>query len=210
MVLTALAITSITNFILACVVFLVAGMLLALPKARGSAAWFWCVALLLLGTSALLGGIDHGFFEIHGQLPIRRLIERSNWVLLGLLTAMMLVTTARQFFSPGVQRIIFVLAAVQFVIYVVLVATVANFGVVILNYAPALLLLLAASIAGLRTGTGSWAMVIGLVVLVIASVVQALQIDVFSPVDRNGLYHLIALPGVVLLYLGGRALKRAL
>jgi hypothetical protein len=209
MTLTPLAVTAITNFILACVVFLVAGMLLALPKERGSAAWFWSLVLLLLGASALLGGIDHGFFEVHGQLPIRRVIERSNWVLLGTLTAAVLATTARQFFSPTIQRVLFVVAAVQFVVYVLLVVTVANFLVVILNYAPAILLLLAASVAGLRGGTGSWTMVAGLVVMLLASVVQAAQIDVFSPVDRNGLYHLIALPGVILLYLGGRTLKRA-
>jgi hypothetical protein len=209
MVLTPLAVTAMTNFILACVVFLVAGMLLALPKERGSAAWFWSLALLLLGASALLGGIDHGFFEVHGQLPIRRLIERSNWVLLGLLAATVLATAARQFFTPAVQRVLFGLAVAQFVVYVLLVVTVANFLVVILNYAPALLLLLAASAAGLRRGAGSPAMVAGLVVLVIASIVQALQVDTFSPIDRNGLYHLIALPGVVLIYLGGRALKRA-
>src|SRR5687767_14184634 len=102
MTLTPLAVTSITNFILACVVFLLAGMLLALPKARGSAAWFWSLTLLILGASALLGGIDHGFFEVHGQLPIRRVLERTNWVLLGLLTATVLATAARQFFSPAV------------------------------------------------------------------------------------------------------------
>lgn len=208
MPLTALAVTAITNFILACVVFLLAGMLLAVPKARGSAAWFWCLALLLLGASALLGGIDHGFFEVQGELPVRRVIERSNWVLLGLLTAAVLGTAARQFFRPPVQRVILILAVVQFVLYAILVVTVANYFVVILNYAPAILLLLAASVAGLRTGAGSRAMVAGLVVLIVASAVQAAQVDMFSPVDRNGLYHLIALPGVVLLYLGGRTLSR--
>jgi hypothetical protein len=38
-------------------------------------------------------------------------------------------------------------------------------------------------------------------------VVQALGVDVFSPLDRNGLYHLLAMLGVALAAYGGRALS---
>ena len=62
-----LAVTSITNFILASEIFFLAGLQLAAPKARFSAAWFWGGAMFALGTSALLGGIDHGFIEAAGR-----------------------------------------------------------------------------------------------------------------------------------------------
>jgi len=72
-----------------------------------------------------------------------------------------------------------------------------------------LLACLAFNVLGLRrrSGDGHWTIVLGILVLLLASAVQALGIDTFSPVDRNGLYHLISMPGVVLLYFGGRRLK---
>ena len=95
----ALAITSITNFILAGEVLFLAGMLVRMPKIQYSAAWFWAGAMTLLGVAALIGGIDHGFFEQSG-LP-RYFIQRSNWIVLGAMTFCILMTTARQFFSPS-------------------------------------------------------------------------------------------------------------
>src|ERR1035437_3972672 len=37
----------------------------------------------------------------------------------------------------------------------------------------------------------------------VASGIQAASVDVFSPLDRNGLYHLLSMVGVAFLYLGG-------
>lgn len=83
---TVLAFAAVTNFILVCEVFLVAvaGLTLARPKAPRSAAWFWGLALLLLGVSAPLGGIDHGFVEPYGQTSARIALKRTNWAVLGL------------------------------------------------------------------------------------------------------------------------------
>jgi len=200
---SALAITAITNFLLACQVFLLAGMLIGSEKTVGSAAWFWSLTILLLGTSALLGGIDHGFVEPLGQTRGRVILERSNWSVLGLMTLCMWMTLARQFFSPQVQKWILVLAVVQFILFVVLVITVGQFLVVIVNYAPVMLLFLIMNIIGLKNGTGSWPMIAGIVIMFIASGLQALGVDTFSPLDRNGLYHVVAMVGVVFLYIGG-------
>ena len=60
------SITSITNFLLAAELFYLVGLMARTPKARDSAAWFWAGAMLALATSALLGGIDHGFVEPAG------------------------------------------------------------------------------------------------------------------------------------------------
>jgi len=72
-----------------------------------------------------------------------------------------------------------------------------------------LLACLAFNVQGLwrRSGDGHWTIVLGILVLLLASAVQALGIDTFSPVDRIGLYQLISMPGVVLLYFGGHRLK---
>jgi hypothetical protein len=93
---TALALTSVTNFLLAGEVLFLAGMAVRGPKARFSAAWYWSGVLLLLGAGALVGGIDHGFFE-PAQVS-RYAIQRFTWMLLAGMTFSLLMTAAQQFF----------------------------------------------------------------------------------------------------------------
>ena len=203
---TALTVAAITNFILACETFLFTGMLVKTEKAPQSAAWFWTWALGLLGLGALLGGIDHGFVESLGSAA-RHSLQRINWLVLGGATFCALMATARQFFPPTVQRIVTILGILQLLAFAVLVLATGDFLVVILNYAPVILLLLVCSLLELRGETASWPMIIGLVILVLASAIQALGVDTFSPLDRSGLYHVISMVGVVFLYLAGLRLK---
>lgn len=207
MELTALAVTAITNFILAGETFFVSGLLFARPKSPRSAAWFWQIAILLLAISALIGGIDHGFFEVVGQTPARTIVQRTNWFFIGLLTLFVFLTTARQFFQPPARKALYVVAGLQLMIYTALILALDNFLVVIVNYAPVMLLLLVMSVRGLRDGTGSWAMIAGIVISFVASGVQAAGIDVLSPVDHNSLYHFGMMVAVAYLYLGSAQLK---
>jgi hypothetical protein len=200
-----LAITSITNFILASELFFLAGLTIGAPKTRFSAAWFWGGAMTALATSALLGGIDHGFVEQAGL--DRYFIQRPNWIVVGIATFFMLLATARQFLPARWQRPALVAGLIQLAVYAVLVLLVGDFRIVIVNYAPVLLLLLAFNVRGIPAGTGSWQLAMGIVLVLVASVVQAIGIDAFSPLDRSGLYHVISMVGVVFLYLGGRRLK---
>lgn len=200
------AITSITNIILACEVFFLAGMLSRTPMHRFSAAWFWSGAMALLGLAALVGGIDHGFFEASG-LP-RYSIQRFNWIVLGAMTFFILMTTAAQFFPRRVRPLFLIFGLIQFGADTVAVLLIDSFLDVILNYAPVMLLLLAMNVMGLKHGTGSRAMIAGILVLFAASAVQSLGVDVFSPLDHNGLYHLASMLGVVFLYHGAAHLRR--
>ncbi len=200
---TPLAVTAITNFILACEVFFLGGLLAGRPKARGSALWFWTAALLALATSALLGGIDHGFIEpagLQGQIPLYRL----TWLVLGGMILSVWLTTARQFFAPRWFVPFLLIGLVQFVVLAVLIFIVGRFWVVIVNYVPVILLLLLMNVLGLRRGTGSWVLIAGIVIMLLASLVQYSGFDALSPLDHNGLYHVMAMVGVVFLYRGGR------
>ena len=202
---TALAITAITNFILASQIFFLAGMAFRTAKERFSAAWFWDVALIMLGLGSLIAGIDHGFFEIPG-LP-RYAIQRFDWIVVGAATFGLLMTTATQFFPRSAFRAFLVFGILQWAVYAVAVLLVGSFWVVILNYAPVMLFLLVMSALGLKNGSGSWQMIVGVVVLFVASGIQAAAIDTFTPLDRNGLYHLVSMVGVYFMYLGGRQLR---
>jgi hypothetical protein len=202
-----LAVTSITNFILASELFFLAGLTIATPKAPFSAAWFWGGAMFALASSAMIGGIDHGFVEAAG-LP-RTLIQRSNWIVFGLATFCMLLATARQFLGPRWQRPVLMVGVIQLAVYSVAVLAVGDFKVVILDYLPAMVLLLALSLRGLRQGTGSWPMIVGILVLLVASGAQAFGVDPPGVLDENGLYHVVAMVGFVFMYRGGQRLKTA-
>jgi hypothetical protein len=202
--LNALAITSITNFVLASEIFFIAGLLASKPKARFSAAWFWSGMMFLLGVATLVAGIDHGFFEAPG-LP-RYFIQRIDWIFLAAMTFFLLMTTAAQFF-PRAQRYFLIFGILQFVVDTLVVLSIDSFLDVILNYAPVMLLLLVMNFIGLKNGRGSWSMIAGILILFAASAIQVLSIDIFSPLDRNGLYHLVSMVGVFFLYLGGLRLR---
>ena len=92
-------------------------------------------------------------------------------------------------------------------VYTLLVLRIDDFLVVILNYVPVMVLLLVMNLIGLKNGTGSWVMIAGILILFAASAIQELGVDVFSPLDRNGLYHLISMAGVLLVFLGGKHFK---
>jgi hypothetical protein len=201
----ALAITAITNFILASEVLFLSGMMVRTPKSQFSAAWFWAGTMFLLGLGALIGGIDHGFFEIP-NLP-RYGIQKLNWFVLGVMTFFLLMTTAKQFFSVRAQPIFLAVAIIQLIVYSILILFNDNFLVVILNYAPVMILLLIMNFLGLKSGAGSWLTIAGILILFAASAIQSIGIDTFSPLDRNGLYHVVSMVGVVFLYLGGQTMS---
>lgn len=202
---SALQVSALTDFLLACLAFFCAGALAARPAQPRSAAWYWRGAMFFLALAALLGGTDHGFVEPAGLS--RAPIQRGTWAVLGLMTTAVLLTLGAQFLGPARQRLVGGVAAVQLLAYFVAMAVVDSFLVVVVNYLPVILALLAFNLHGLGRGTGHWTIALGILVLLLASTVQALRIDTFSPIDHDGLYHLISMPGVVLLYFGGRRLK---
>lgn len=199
---TILAVTSITNILLAGLVFFLAARMIRIPKERFSAAWYFTGVLVLLGVAALIGAVDHGFFE-PARLP-RYFIQRADWIALAGVTFCLLMTTGKQFFAPSLHRNLLIVALVQLAVDSAVVLLVDSFLDVILNYAPVMLLLLAMNVL---SKNGSRHMIAGILILSAASAIQAIGWDALSPLDHNGLYHVVSMPGAVFLYLGGMTLE---
>jgi hypothetical protein len=102
------------------------------------------------------------------------------------------------------------LGIAQFVINTVVVLWIDSFLDVILNYVPVMVLLLVMNFIGLKNGSGSWNMIVGIVLVFTASAIQAIGIDVFTPLDRNGLYHVVSMVSAIFLYRGGTQLRGTL
>jgi hypothetical protein len=199
-------ITAVTNFILAGEAFLAAGILLGRVPLAPSAAVFWALAMLFLALGTLLGGLDHGFFEPKGDTRGRKVMQKTTWICTGVLAFFSLQTAAWQFGAEGWRAPAALIGLAQLAAFCYFAIRRDSFLTVILNYAPILLILLALNIAGLPAGKGSWAAVAGLLIAFAASAAQALGVDSFSPVDRNGLYHIVMLAAVAFLFLGGLTL----
>lgn len=202
----ALGITAITDFILAGEGLFLAGLLVARPKARYSAAWWWQVALLLLAVSAFLGGVDHGFFQPAGETHARRAVHHATWIVIGLMTVATVLTIAEQFLNRW-RRAAYFAAAVQFAGYLVAIPIVDSYAVVIINYVPIMLWSLVCNVRGLRDGSGSWPMILSILVALLSSAAQALNWRLSDVIDRNGVYHLGMMLAVWLSYEGGLRLK---
>ena len=200
-----LAVTSVTNLLLAGLVFALAVRVRRIPMDRFSAAWYFRGVLWLLGVAAVIGAADHGYFE-----PLQRpryWIQRADWIVLAGVTFCLLMSAAKQFFPPRWQRVLLAAGVVQFTADCMIVLFVDSFLDVVLNYAPVVLLLLVVNLRGLKDGTGSRAMIGGLLVLTGASAIQAAGWDALSPLDHNGVYHVLSMPGAFFLYLGGNRLN---
>jgi len=206
---TPLQVTAITNFVWAGETLALGGFLLARAGRVSSAAGWWALALLAMGASALIGGLGHGFFEPEGDTAARRTMDKAKDLSAGAIAFFVLLTAGHQYFGPRAQTIVLVVALVQLAAFAAAAIILDSFLVVIVDYAPPVLLLLVLSIIGLPAGTGSWQMIVGLALAIAASVIQALGVDRFSPLDRNGLYHVVLMVATVFLFLGGLALRHA-
>ncbi len=134
-------------------------------------------------------------------------MDKAKDLSAGVVAFFVLLTAGRQFFGPRAQLVVLVIAFAQLGAFAAAELLLDSFLVVIIDYAPAVLLLLVLSILGLSEGTGSWQMIVGLALSVAASLFQALGVDRFSPLDRNGLYHLVLMAATVFLFLGGLRLS---
>ena len=196
-------VTAITNFIAAGEAFLAAGFLLGRAPLSASASGFWGLTMLFLAAGLLAGGIDHGFFEQKGDTRGRMIMQKITRIFIGITTFFTLLTALYQFAPFGWRSPIVIIGLVQFLIFCFFAIRIHNYLVVIINYAPILLILLVLNIIGLPSGSGSWWFIIGFLLSIIASVVQALGVDRFSPLDRNGLYHVVLMAAVAFFFIGG-------
>ena len=115
------------------------------------------------------------------------------------MTFCLLMSTAAQFFSPRARRRILVIAIFQFAANILVVLTIDSFLDVVLNYAPVMIFVL---VMDLR-GPGPRPIVAGILIMALAAAIQSAGLDALSPLDHNGLYHVVCMVGVVFLYAGG-------
>lgn len=134
-------------------------------------------------------------------------VQKISWFCAGITTFLITLSTAYQFASGSVHAALVLVGLAQLLIFLILALRIHHFLLVIINYIPILVLLLVLNIIGLALGSGSWYMILGITVSIFASVLEGFGVDVFSPVDRHGLYHLVMMVAVAFLFLATFELK---
>jgi len=201
---TPLALTAITNFLWASLSFFLAGILFGGMDEFVSPYGVWAAAIALMGLGALIGGIDHGFFEPLGRESKGRVaMQKISWIAAGAMTFSIVLVCALRFFDGALRDIVMAVGVIQLCVFWALIFLTDKFLVVIINYAPVMVLFLGLNIHGLSTGSGSMNLVFGLIIAFAASAVQVARVNIFHPLNWNGLYHLIMMPATLFFYLGG-------
>lgn len=204
---TDLALSSLTDVILACELFFLAGLAFRLNAEVGSPAWIWALYLAVSGTATALGAIDHGFFEPiqHPGNPTMKFVTRAT---LALAAFVLLVTTARQFMSPLWSRLVIAAGLVGLIATIWINWVSDDLLAVAASNAAGMMLALVLHALNLRTGRGSLMMCVGIVLSIAASSLVFSGGNGVLGLGLFGTMHVALMPAALALYLGGLKLRR--
>lgn len=204
---TELALSALTDVILACGLCFLAGLSMRPDVEPFSPAGLWALTLLLIGTGSMLGAIDHGFYQPIGH-PAHQWLTFATRATAALATFTMLLSTAGQFLSSSWLRLCAAIGLAILAVELVLLCLSDDFLVVIAVYSLVLLLTLVLHLLHLRSGKGSPAIVLGMVIVLGGSLMVPLGSQGLPGLGLYATYHIVLMPAAVALYLGGRRLAR--
>ncbi len=206
--LTDLALSAMTDVLLACFQAFAAGLLFQADMRRGSPAWLWAWTMTFTALTFLVGAVDHGFYEPVAH-PLHPLLMSINRALVAVVSLLFVMTAARQLLGRTGGRIAVTVAAPTAAAVAVAVFLSDNFFIVIGGYSAALLFVLALNLFALRDGGGSLAMIAGIVITFAASAIPLTGGEGLAGLGLYATYHIALMPAVVAFYLAGRTLHKA-
>ncbi len=200
--------TAITDIFLALFAF---GSLVYIRQFKNSALgkiniWSWIFGLLTF--SALLGTASHG---LEMSSKVNFYLWQPLYLSLGFVIALFVVAAAYDIWgNTSARRLLPIMLAVAFIFYAITLLGSGSFVIFILYEGVTMVIALVAYIwlATVKQLRGAWLMVAGILITIIAAVVQASKAITFTLIwdfDHNGAFHLIQSVGVIFLVAGIRA-----
>lgn len=203
--LSELALSGLTDLILASFQAFAAGLLFGRDSGPGSPARLWSWTMSLTAAIFLLGALDHSFFEPVNH-PWHPMLMGVNRALVAVASFMIALTAAVQFLGRTGRKIVCAIAALISALVVVMVFLSDNFLIVIACYSAAMMLMLVLNLLGLRDGKGSVAMIAGILITFAASAIPFAGGQAFAGLGVYAAYHVALMPAVVAFYFAGVAL----
>lgn len=167
---------------------------------------WWIRAMMVMAISAFVGGCYHGF---HPEVPVQVEVwwwRCVLWIIcgLGFAMGMSLLCELR---APESRHAWRVLLMVKFAVACIVVIFKPEFIVAIADYGSAMVAWLISAVL-LRRGW-SLAMGCGVILSILAGVVQQGRDIALPPLNHNDLFHLIQALALVAFYRAGKQLRRA-
>jgi predicted membrane channel-forming protein YqfA (hemolysin III family) len=197
-----------TNVALAVLAFVFAARLAHRSATEGSAAIAWlAAALAATGFAALIGAIAHATDPIRDE-ALRARFWRSALYTTGLIGATIVASVA--FFAARgyVRAALLLFAVIKLVVFMYRVAREPEFRIAAADYAVALAILLIGAVTELvrRQAPGMTWLIVGVLVSLVAGIVQARRLALHRQFNHNDLYHVIQMAALYAFYRGGALL----
>lgn len=164
----------------------------------------WVVSFSLFALAAFLGGTYHGFLE--GQeVLLTEVVWFSSIACIQLASFALAVTVLEQFVpSALVRRVAEGLLLVKLVLILGLLVVHPQFVYVMAGYGIDLLVVLAVLTYGMvsRPSEGVTWLLLGALIVPVASIIQRFPLDVLGVLDENDVYHFVLIGAFLCLHRG--------
>lgn len=199
----------VTNLLLAAFAFWLAFLLLpAMRRLREHAISYWLAALCSVGSSALLGGIWHGFAAMMDPRTAA-LLWTASMALAIAASFMFLIATVHVFTSGRLLGLLSGCAAIKFALFAVWASMNDDFRLVIYDSGLTMLVMLLLASWGAwlqRAPSASWILA-GVITAMVAALFQQGRVSIHRYFNHNDLYHVIQMGALYCLYRAGALLR---
>jgi hypothetical protein len=197
-----------TNAVLAVFAFVLAVRLAYRADAAGSDAAGWLAAgLLATGFAAIIGALAHGTDPARDE-ALRARFWRGALYATGFIGAATVASVAFFAARGSIRSAILVFAVMKLIVFIVRVARQPEFRVAAADYGAALAILLAGAAYEMirRRASGMTWLIAGVLVSLVAGIVQARKLTLHRHFNNNDLYHVIQMAALYAFYRGGAML----
>ncbi|MDF2234813.1 hypothetical protein P2H44_19810 [Albimonas sp. CAU 1670] len=201
---TDLEISALTDVILACEAFFLAGLAARREMAPGSPAFAFAAYLFLGALAFLLGAIDHTFLEPTHH-PLNPAMKAATRIVATVSSLALLAMTARAFLGRRAGRITILAGAAAAAAVVVHILLEDNFFVPLAAQLVVVLALLILSGRAALRGEASPLLPLAAALMIATGMLPPLGVSV-AGLGLYGTFHVAVMGTVLVLYLGGRTL----
>lgn len=206
MPLTDLQLSALTDIILACEFFLLAGLTFGANVTTSSARFAFGCYFGIMGLATMLGAIDHGFLEEppHPAHPIMTFLTRATLLMA---SVVLLWATCREYLSVGVSRVLLALGGVVVAFVAVVIWSRDNFLLVAAPSVVVFLLMLGLSVWAAIRGYGNPLLTLGLVLTLSTAFILVSGTNGVFGLGLYGTLHVATMIAALVMFWGGLRLK---
>ena len=197
-----------TNVVLAVLAFVFAARLAQRAAEEGSVATGWLgAAMLATGISALIGALAHGT-DPAGDEALRARFWRGALYATGFIGAATVASVAYFAARGSIRAAILAFAAIKLVVLLRRAARQPEFHVAAVDYGGALAVLLVGAVYEMvrSRAPGMVWLIVGVLVSLVAGIVQARRLALHRHFNHNDLYHVTQMAALYAFYRGGAVL----